>query len=545
MSAAGGLVAGSSSLARAEGRGGCALLINARLRVSETGTSGFGGAAWANVHVATGTIKVASIHAPNVREERITYWEWWDRQIEGEDCIVAGDFKNVELPDDSKGKSALIRGTEERASKTFKYRAELVDAYVAAVKTTGGPFTRMAFCGQRYDQARLDRFYLSNDGEWCECIHAVNHHSEQTLSDHIPVSLQLQLVHDDNKNWRPKSYFKMSTHLVKRPGIIEKFEEAWGEHPYCRSTQKQWDLGWGRLRQILKEEKAIIEKEDHGFQDLRREVEELRLQMEEEGLEGGNKDLHTDLQRKEAELREQDLREAQAWKCRSKEKWLKEGEAPSRYFYTKLKAKFSRERIAVLEREDGSRITGHHEILMEIEGYYKKPYTREEETEDTRQARHRILQKITKKISTLEDVTIYAESTEQERISLEAYLAMKGTYLTMEETDDVERDPHQMLKVMDWGLSRAGENLAYLLLVLSIIQHNWGERNEKQFTGRVSRLPPGRIIDEVQQELQVIRMAKSGNEDWEQSLQAAADSIKEWHESLSRRRPKTQMTLKS
>ncbi|KAL3681274.1 hypothetical protein R1sor_024230 [Riccia sorocarpa] len=394
------------------GRGGCALLVNARLRVLETGTSGFGGAAWANIHTATGTVKVASIHAPNIREERTTYWDWWDRQLDGEDCIVVGDFNNVELPDDSRGKSALIRGAEERSWKRFTYRADLVDAYLAAAKTTGGTFTRMAFCGQRYDQARLDRFYLSNGGEWCESIQAVNHHSEQTLSDHIPVSLQLQLVHDDSHNWQPKSYFKMSTHLIKRPGVLEKLEEAWGQHsPFCRSTQKPWDLGWGRLRQILREEKAIVEKEEHGYQDLRREVEELRIWMEEEG---GNSDLHAELQLKEAELREQDLREARAWKYRSKEKWLKEGEAPSRYFYAQLKAKFSREKIAVLEREDGRRIIGHQEILREIEEYYKQLYTRGEETEETRQARNRILQKLTKTISTLEDATIHAEPTEQE-----------------------------------------------------------------------------------------------------------------------------------
>ncbi|KAL3675613.1 hypothetical protein R1sor_025561 [Riccia sorocarpa] len=369
-------------------------------------------AAWANIHTATGTVKVASIHAPNIREERTTYWEWWDRQIDGEDCIVVGDFNNVELPDDSRGKSALIRGAEERSWKRFTYRADLVDAYLAAAKTTGGTFMRMAFCGQRYDQARLDRFYLSNGGEWCESIQAVNHHSEHTLSDHIPVSLHLQLVHDDNHNWQPKSYFKMSTHLIKRPGVLEKLEEAWGEHPpFWRSTQKLWDLGWGRLRQILREEKAIVEKEEHGYQDLRREVEELRIWMEEEG---GNSDLHAELQLKEAELREQDLREARAWKYRSKEKWLREGEAPSHYFYAQLKAKFSREKIAVLEREDGRRITGHQEILRETEGYYRQSYTRGEETEETRQARNKILQKLTKTISTLEDATIHAEPTEQE-----------------------------------------------------------------------------------------------------------------------------------
>ncbi|KAL3690557.1 hypothetical protein R1sor_016866 [Riccia sorocarpa] len=99
-----------------------------------------------------------------------------------------------------------------------------------------------------------------------------------------------------------------------------------------------------------------------------------------------------------------------------------------------------------------------------------------------------------------------------QRISLEAHLAMKGTYLTTEETDAVESFDRAFLP----SLARA----------ITLQERNWW----------VSHCPPGRIIEEIQQELQIIRMLKSGNDDWDQSLQAAAVSMKEWHETLNRRR---------
>ncbi|KAL3676909.1 hypothetical protein R1sor_026857 [Riccia sorocarpa] len=64
--------------------------------------------------------------------------------------------------EDSNGKSALMQGSEERAWRRMVNRTDSIDAYMAAVCTKGGLFTRMAFCGQRYDQARLDHFCLSN-----------------------------------------------------------------------------------------------------------------------------------------------------------------------------------------------------------------------------------------------------------------------------------------------------------------------------------------------------------------------------------------------
>ncbi|KAL3687961.1 hypothetical protein R1sor_014270 [Riccia sorocarpa] len=268
------------------GRGGSALLINQKLRVSETGVSSFGWAAWATVHAASRSIRVASLHTLKTKEERQTYWEWWDSHIDGEDWILAGDFNNVELSEDSKGKSALMQGSEERDGRRMVNTTDNIDAYMAAVRTKGGLFTRMAFCGQRYDQARLDRFYLSNKGEWCELIEEVIHNTEQTLSNHVPISLELQLIRAENCNWKPMSYFKINQQLMENQEVLMKLKETWEDRPpFCKNSQKRWEMGWGRLRKILKEEKNRQKNDCKEEDDIRREIEDLRIILKEEDNE--------------------------------------------------------------------------------------------------------------------------------------------------------------------------------------------------------------------------------------------------------------------
>ncbi|KAL3693816.1 hypothetical protein R1sor_007467 [Riccia sorocarpa] len=315
------------------GRGGAALLITSKLRVSEVGTSQFGGAVWATVHTAAGSIRVASLHAPNTKEER-------------------------------------------------------------------------------FDCARLDRFYLTNRGEWCDSIKQVKHYSDQLLSDHIPISMDLQLVQDDDANWKPRSYFKMNSSLFHKPEVLEAVKETWEEHPpFCRSSQKKWELAWGRVKQILRQERANNQLETRELDDLRREVQDLRIRSEQEELSSEAIQI---LKNREAEIHIRETREAHIWKVRSKDRWLKEGEAPSKYFYLQLKAKFSREKITVLENVSGETMTKHLEILHEVQEYYRELYKRGSITPQVTHARDEVLRHLTRRITAVEDDTLIIIPTPEE-----------------------------------------------------------------------------------------------------------------------------------
>ncbi|KAL3677066.1 hypothetical protein R1sor_027014 [Riccia sorocarpa] len=121
---------------------------------------------------------------------------------------MAGDFNMVELYEDSKGKSALVSGAEARSWKYVAESKGLVDAYLCAVTTTGGFFTRQAFCGLRYDRARLNRIYVSEGAEWLELVKEVSHKSDQVVSDQVPVTFDCRLKSDGDQGRRsPTRYF--------------------------------------------------------------------------------------------------------------------------------------------------------------------------------------------------------------------------------------------------------------------------------------------------------------------------------------------------
>ncbi|KAL3697144.1 hypothetical protein R1sor_011220 [Riccia sorocarpa] len=164
----------------------------------------------------------------------------------------------------------------------------MVDTYLAAAKTEGELYTRLAFCGERFDMANLDRFYLTNREE------------EELSQDAV---------------------------------------------------------------QVLKSKEKVIKHHES--------------------------------------------REAKTLKIKSKDKWLREGEAPSRYFYLQLKAKFSRE-ITRLERDNGDTITKHREIIMEVEDYYRQLYRRGTVSDQVLQARNKVVGNLTKIINSEEDDALKA-----------------------------------------------------------------------------------------------------------------------------------------
>ncbi|KAL3691832.1 hypothetical protein R1sor_005483 [Riccia sorocarpa] len=82
----------------------------------------------------------------------------------------------------------------------------------------------------------------------------------------------------------------------------------------------------------------------------------------------------------ETRLRKMENEEARSWRLRSRQKWLREGEAPSRYAQTRTK--YVRESIQNLRQEDGQTVNDRKEIINQVQAYYTALYTRELNTEE-------------------------------------------------------------------------------------------------------------------------------------------------------------------
>ncbi|KAL3680699.1 hypothetical protein R1sor_023655 [Riccia sorocarpa] len=396
------------------GRGGSAIIVPNHLPMLDAGKSGTGNAVWVQVQTKIGNLNIMSIHTPNDKDVRIDFWERLYTMIQSGKWILGGDFNMVELPDDSKGKSALATGAEARSWKSLTNKYGLVDAYLCSATTTGGCFTRYAFCGQSYDQARLDRFYLTDGGIWTHLIKGVTHHTDQVVSDHVPISLDCILQQQPTTDWIPKNYFKMDENLLKRQGVLQRVQQEWSNHPPdAGNPQCRWQLAWLRVKQVLKQEKKKHKEEMKQYHDLQVELRHLRQLPDRTGDTNTTEAIQR-LKNVQETLRQQEQKDARAWRIRSKQHWLKEGEAPSRYFFAQFKAKMARESIKELVLPNEEVTTDRSSIIQEVQQFMTTLYTREEDSHEKQEARQAAFQCVTTRVTNAQDRMMSSLPTDQE-----------------------------------------------------------------------------------------------------------------------------------
>ncbi|KAL3675782.1 hypothetical protein R1sor_025730 [Riccia sorocarpa] len=338
-------------------QGGKALLLHESLQVVDHGVGRDGRLAWARVRRGSEVIGLLTIQALNKRRLRLEFWNKIKEIIQEGEWLLIGDFNQVDLPEDSFGKSTL--GREERWWRQFLVERGLVDCYISTAVRTGGRFTRMAKKKSRFVGSRLDRGYLTSGAGWIHHVKDVGHHNTSRLSDHVPVSVVLQ-VEPEESNRHFKSYFKMSFYELADPVVKARAKAAWlNEAELVHDSRRRWARGWQRVKQVLCEvqkEKGRVRREESG---LAAEIAWRRDMITEDS----SAEEVQALARMEGRLKAQELSDAREWKMGSREKWIGEDAAPARYFFTRLKVKWARKAIVALEDKDGEFLTNREEIF--------------------------------------------------------------------------------------------------------------------------------------------------------------------------------------
>ncbi|KAL3682458.1 hypothetical protein R1sor_000480 [Riccia sorocarpa] len=228
-------------------RGGTALILDKYVLVEAKGVGGDGRLAWAKCKYGGKQFGVVSIHAPNKRSLRRVFWLKVQEVIQTGEWIILGDFNNVEVTEDSRGPSAMVKGREARVWRSFCSEMGLVDCYFSAASLQGTRFTRFAKRGARYDFSRLDRVYLTHGGHWIDHVKEVRHLGSKTISDHVPLVVKFQM--EPGPRRKPESYFKMNAEDLKGPGVMEKVRAAWGrENEVVHDDRRKWMRGWARAK---------------------------------------------------------------------------------------------------------------------------------------------------------------------------------------------------------------------------------------------------------------------------------------------------------
>jgi hypothetical protein len=277
----------------------------------------------------------------------------------------------MEFPDDSRGSSAVIHGSEACIWHRIVDKGDLLNLYLCAGRCRGPLFTRQAMSGDRLNAARLDRVYTTNHTNWFEHIISIDHDGRQTLSDHVPVIVNIALTPPPaSTGFKKSSYFKFDHTYFQSPAFLAEAKQVWGQPRTHEDPRSFWNDAFCRLERIMKREKQARSSLTSSLDVLRQELEQLRatetneLQIEE----------RTYIQKLEQQVQEAECREALLWRTRSRTNWLSIGEAPSSFF-VQLKAKHSRDTIHSLQTKDQSIVTEDLHVLDTVHKTFADVFT--------------------------------------------------------------------------------------------------------------------------------------------------------------------------
>ncbi|KAL3692054.1 hypothetical protein R1sor_005705 [Riccia sorocarpa] len=133
----------------------------------------------------------------------------------------------------------------------------------------------------------------------------------------------------------------------------------------------------------------------YSLPEIYRRLAQARIQIQEDMSEANHQQFEEALLA--ARRREQlDIR---TYRIRCRIKWLRDGDASSKFFFACLKAKTQREEITSIKLDSGEIVTEESRILKLIEETYGELYTAEEESSEIRSQRREILQLVDKRLT--------------------------------------------------------------------------------------------------------------------------------------------------
>lgn len=271
--------------------------------------------------------------------------------------FLTGDFN--ELIDNSEKK-----GGQVRAEGTFgAFRSFLSENDLFDLKHSGNAFSWRGKRGNHLVRCRLDRS-LSNP-EWTELFPSCRcQYLKFEGSDHRPLISFL-----DTRQKKGHNLFRYDRRLKDNREIKELVAEIWLNCSYlsvearlslCRKAICKWcELFHENSRKVIEDLREELETQmtkDHPNEDRVREL---------------NKNLLKAYQSEEA-----------YWKQRSRQLWLTLGDSNSGFFHAVTKARKARNRLTVLENEDGIPSFEEDQISALVCAYYDKLFTANEKDPD-------------------------------------------------------------------------------------------------------------------------------------------------------------------
>ncbi|KAL3698381.1 hypothetical protein R1sor_012457 [Riccia sorocarpa] len=304
-------------------RGGTALVIDPSIQIEERGVREDGSCAWAKGKIQEKSINFMSIYSPHEGREKQELYKWLKNfDLEGE-WVILGDWNMVQRRIDTAGPTTLLQGFTQEKWRETDERWQLHDMFLMSSEQKGPLFTRQVVRGDRLDQSRLDRGYITRGGDWISAVKCAEHDGGEALSDHIPVEINIQLMRR-RLNRRKGTYLKMDVDTLKNECRKNRVKSAWQSGwTLSQAPIIAWELAWGRVREEYKE----FRREDKAKLSRLREMQAELGRARENISTTATQEEMLELAKLEREVKERETLEASIVRRRSRVNWIKEGEA--------------------------------------------------------------------------------------------------------------------------------------------------------------------------------------------------------------------------
>ncbi|KAK2427386.1 hypothetical protein QL285_025969 [Trifolium repens] len=299
---------------------------------------------------------VANVYAPCDSGAKQGLWDSLSvrlQSLRGTRVCICRDFNAVRGPDERRSTSAGQRLQDNIAFSRF-----IDDNFLIDLPLCGRNFTW--YRGDGLSMSRLDRFLLSEEWSmtWPNCTQVAQ---LRGLSDHCALILAA-----DEVNWGPRP-LKMLKCWRDIPGYNQFVKEKW------RSMHVD---GWGGfvLKEKLKMMKGAL-KEWHvtHSQNLSSRIDSLKIRLSALDLKG-EEDILSDGEREELHEVTADisslsrLQTSINWQ-QSRSRWLKEGDANSKYFHSMLASRRRGNAISSI-KVDGVTLEGVHSVRQAVFSHF-------------------------------------------------------------------------------------------------------------------------------------------------------------------------------
>ncbi|KAL3699935.1 hypothetical protein R1sor_017957 [Riccia sorocarpa] len=241
----------------------------------------------------------------------------------------------------------------------------------------------------------------------------MTHHIHLWTSDHLPISAVFELrdAQVEVKRKNSSAYFKVDPYIVKEN--FHQLKRIWQSLQRRAELISHMDSFWYCWMGLRKEIKRIQYEKNNKLLGLQQKEKDLEVLLRRDVI-SLNTEEQTDLGKKISEVRELQAFQHHKWRLTSRERFFKDGEAPTAYFFKKFKRRQAKTTLQKLKVESGEIIQSPTELTLEVFRNYSTLYAEHRPEEEEIHARTKLFRTTKRRVTSEQNAMLEDTPTQTE-----------------------------------------------------------------------------------------------------------------------------------